>query len=426
MSPVTTEFEAALVAADALADAGVAAVKSTGHAIDVLQAAERLVRLAAVARVDALAQVHSSGVYVAHGHAAAHHMARHLGRTSSADAARADKIRRMVARCDDIAAAWRAGDMSVDQAAVLGRAFANPRTRDMFIDSQAWFLDLLNMPFRRFEQGVARWVRLADCDGSEPRAEPAHHNRDVSLIQDHFSLQWTLRGTFGSEQGAELRRVLDAYVSAENLADWTAAREVHGDGVCGDDLARNSGQRRADALAQVFADAVHSPARSVSVDRVHNVVWSEHSLEAMMRRWFGNEPAPIDVDQHRCHSLNGHELDENAAFGDFLVSSWRRVVQGVDGITLDISAKQRFYTGLARLGVVISHDTCFWPGCDVASTQCEIDHRRPWAQGGPTTQHNGAPACHKHNRLKERGYSVTVDDDGTIQVRSRDGELLPQ
>jgi len=43
--------------------------------------------------------------------------------------------------------------------------------------------------------------------------------------------------------------------------------------------------------------------------------------------------------------------------------------------------------------------TCVVPGCDVRQG-LEIDHRVPFAQGGPSTMHNLARLCRWHHYLK--------------------------
>jgi len=144
----------------------------------------------------------------------------------------------------------------------------------------------------------------------------------------------------------------------------------------------------------------------------------------MLRRYCGADPQPIDIDTHKCHNLDGHSLDPGTAFADFLISKWRRVVQDAAGITIDMSRTQRFFTGLARLGVQLGFDSCFWPGCDVPVTRCQIDHTRSAACGGLTTQCNGGPCCQKHNRLKERGYTVTRQPDGTFHITTPKGDVL--
>ena len=430
------QLDQAIGAVEGVVATGLDAVSLSADAVELLRDAERLCRLAAVVRVDAISAVDAGGAHYEHGHTSAHHMARHLGKLSGAETARADKIRRMTNQCELIDAAWRNAELSVDQAAVLARAFANNRVRDHFINAQPWFLKLTSRPFKVFERRVADWVSRADQDGAEPKPDPAHEDRDVSLIQDHFSKQWNLKGTFGSLQGSKIRRILDAYISAENLTDWEIARDLHGAEACAEQLPRTDKQRRADALEQIFADALHNPDTSVPIETVHNIVWTQEAHEHEMRRFAGDTPEPVDIDDHRCHSLDGHSLHPASVFADFLTSKWRRVVQDAQGVTIDMSRKQRFFTGLARLGVQLSFDSCYWPGCHIAPTNCQIDHLTPWSprktrekpapHGGVTDQLNGAPACQCHNRLKERGYTVVRLPDGSIQVTSPRGEILPE
>jgi len=166
------------------------------YAVELLAVTERLRRLAAVCVVDAVGEVHDSRVHYDHGHASGAAMARH----------RLDKIRKMIAACELLAESWRAGELSVDQAGVLARGFANPRVRDKFIDEQPRLLGWCDRPLKVLERKMADWVELTDQDGPEPRPEPAHRDRDASLVQDHFSKGWTLQSRFGSLQGDKLNR----------------------------------------------------------------------------------------------------------------------------------------------------------------------------------------------------------------------------
>ena len=426
VSVLAPELNAAVAAAEAAVIAGAAGVGRASEGIELLEAVERHRRLAAVAAVDALVEIDRSGAYLEHGHANARTMIKHVCRVSSAQANRFDKIARMVRACGQIEAAWRRGKLSEDQAAVLARAYANPRVRDRIVANQSWFLKQAKRPFATFEKRVAQWVNLADDDGAAPKPDPSHVQRDVAIVQDHFAKQWSLRGSFGSLQGSQVHQVWGAYVDAEFFADWAAAEAEHGPATCRDLLPRTDAQRRADAFAQICADAAANPNRSVAMATEHVVVWSAASLEEMIRRFAGGTPRPINPDTHMCRSLDGNSLDETAAFADFVVSKFRRVVQDARSVCVDMSETQRFFTGLARLGVQLSADTCYWPGCDRPVVQCQADHLRPAARGGPTDQCNGAPACQHHNRTKERGYTVTRRNDGTIEVRTPTGELIPR
>jgi hypothetical protein len=47
--------------------------------------------------------------------------------------------------------------------------------------------------------------------------------------------------------------------------------------------------------------------------------------------------------------------------------------------------------------------TCVFPGCRMPAVACDVDHRIPWAQGGPTDVDYLAPACrHDHIVVRHR------------------------
>jgi hypothetical protein len=43
------------------------------------------------------------------------------------------------------------------------------------------------------------------------------------------------------------------------------------------------------------------------------------------------------------------------------------------------------------------YDTCAFVGCRMPAHQCDLDHRRPYSQGGPTHNDNLAPLCRHHH-----------------------------
>jgi hypothetical protein len=67
-----------------------------------------------------------------------------------------------------------------------------------------------------------------------------------------------------------------------------------------------------------------------------------------------------------------------------------------DGIT-----RRRPTTALRR-HVEARDQTCVFPGCRMPAVDCDLDHMERWADGGPTTEQNLAPACRHDNLLKER------------------------
>jgi hypothetical protein len=46
------------------------------------------------------------------------------------------------------------------------------------------------------------------------------------------------------------------------------------------------------------------------------------------------------------------------------------------------------------------HPTCVFPGCRMPSHDCDLDHRRPHAQGGPTHNENMEPLCRHHHMMR--------------------------
>jgi len=129
-----------------------------------------------------------------------------------------------------------------------------------------------------------------------------------------------------------------------------------------------------------------------------------------------------------CSTLDGHTIDPTEAVANALIGHVRRVVMGAGSMVIDLGRRRRLFTGAAQLAVKLAGTHCYWPGCHVPVTACQTDHMIPWADhggGGPTNPGNGAPACGRHNRLKERGYRVHRDQAGTWHTHRPDGtEIL--
>lgn len=232
-------------------DGGAPLIGSSKQAVELIDAVERARRLAAVSAVDVLAQIDTSRAFYDHGHASARIMFQHVAGVSGAESHRLDKIRRMIAQAEQIASAWRKAELSVDKAGLMGRAFANPRTRDRFLLDQKWFLkQARRFGMTRFTKKVARWLEVHDDDGPEPAPDPSYERRRAWLAQDHFSKAWKLDAELGSMQGSTFNETFQAYIEAEFAHDWTQAEKTHGPDTCRDLLARTDAQRCADAAVR--------------------------------------------------------------------------------------------------------------------------------------------------------------------------------
>jgi hypothetical protein len=411
------EVETAL---DALLDAPVS-VACSSDASALVRRVEACARKLRALQLEVQGELEATGVYAVDGFASAKAMSRHCARLAPGTAAARERGSRMASALPELWAALVAGSLGVDQFDLLGRVWSNPRVRQHMIDAQEWFLRIAgSLSFADFELEVRRWERYADEDGPEPKNSARHDNRNASLLQDKIDLGWQLTGSFAAMQGASIDEIYARYVAAERLADWEKARAEHGDEATAAHLPRTEGQRRADALWQVFQDAAAADGSACGVEFVHNVVWNDVTFEEMLRRLGGEHPQPLDPADVVCRTVDGVPLEPMEAAANALVTKTRRVVTDAAGVAIDLGRARRF-TGGARLAVQLSEQHCPWPGCSVPTSRCEIDHSVDHADGGRTNPGNGGPFCGKHNRHKQKGFAVWRDPTGEWHVYRPDG-----
>ena len=85
---------------------------------------------------------------------------------------------------------------------------------------------------------------------------------------------------------------------------------------------------------------------------------------------------------------------------------WRFVVtHPQSGQPLHVGVTKRRPTTSQRRIVEAMYRTCVFPGCRMPARGCDLDHRIPWAQGGPTTVHCLAPLCRHDHCVRHRGWT---------------------
>jgi HNH endonuclease len=55
------------------------------------------------------------------------------------------------------------------------------------------------------------------------------------------------------------------------------------------------------------------------------------------------------------------------------------------------------------------------------ATDCDLDHREAWVDGGPTTEENLAPLCRHDHIVRHNGWTIKRLPDGSHQWTSRLG-----
>jgi len=91
---------------------------------------------------------------------------------------------------------------------------------------------------------------------------------------------------------------------------------------------------------------------------------------------------------------------------------------------LDVGREVRYATDAQYKALVVRDGGCRWPGCHIPAAWCDIDHLRPWEEGGGTDLDNLVMWCRHHHSEKHRpGVTVHggIDD---LMIRLIDGTVV--
>ena len=409
------------------------------QALATISEVELVARQVDAARVEVVASIDRTGVHAIDGHRSAKPMVAHTSKISGAEAAARAKTARMLAALPIVAKQYVDGSISTCMARKLGRVYSNPRVRDLMVDADQWFADhALTDSYELFDLVVSEWERLADQDGAESRDARHERARNHTMSQDDEG-QWTWNGSCAAYDGARINDVFEAFTKIEFDIDWQWAVDNYGDDANATHMPRTAAQRRADAFAKVHDYAAQGLAAETGTMITTDIVIDDETFERETRRLAGDDPddplgpeAPAR-DDYVSATLTGSTLPSRRAVAEALLGYLRRNVIGADGVTIDLG-RRRLFTGYARLAAQLNASECYWPGCHVSVRSCQIDHLTPHSTrdgpggpdpgGGLTNPHNAGVLCGKHNRHKERGYTVTRLPDGKIHIQRPNGTTL--
>ncbi len=104
-------------------------------------------------------------------------------------------------------------------------------------------------------------------------------------------------------------------------------------------------------------------------------------------------------------------------------AEWRWTLTHPDsGQVIDNGTTRRRPTSQQRRQVEARNRHCVFPGCRMPAIDCDLDHGRPWAHGGPTTTRNLAPLCrHNHGTKHRCGWTYRRLPNGDYVWTSRLG-----
>ena len=364
--------------------------------------------------------------YVEDGHASVSGWAKAACNWSSSETRTVVQTARLFRAVPQARSAAHAGSLGTSQSRLLARLFANPRCAAQLPDSAELLIGhAQSLWFDEFAVVVRRWEALADTDGAHDAHQRAHAGRDAHVSITGQRVYLDARG--GVAAGAVIQEIFDRYCDTEFHADWDNGVAQWGEQMNPTLLERSGAQRRFDALLAIFTAAASGAAGTI--DPLVNILIDQVSFEHHLAKMAGADVEPLDpseVDQRRCETSTGHQLDPTDIIAAALVGHVRRVVLDSAGVVIDMGRRSRLFTRAARDAVLLGHRWCIWPGCGLRSGRCQTDHTTAWTHHGPTRPDNGAPACARHNRWKQRGYQTWRDAEGHWHTYRPDGTEIGQ
>lgn len=88
-------------------------------------------------------------------------------------------------------------------------------------------------------------------------------------------------------------------------------------------------------------------------------------------------------------------------------AEWRyTLTDPASGQPIANGVTRRRPTTSQRRAVETRNPTCVFPGCRMPATQCDLDHRIPWSEGGPTDIGHLAPLCRHDHNIRHRAHWV--------------------
>ena len=304
-------------------------------------------------------------------------------RVSRAAARRRVRLGRTLRHLPAVAEAWREGAIGEDQAQAIARARRHRTEAAMARDEELLVAQAADMGVEDFARVLAYWKQLADPDGAEASEEEKKASRDVFLTSS-FDGMWLGQMTLDPINGAVVANELDRLADDLFEADCAEAKERLGRAARIDELARTSGQRRADALVEMATRSRTAPAEGIRPAPLFSVLVGYETLHGRI-----------------CQLENGTVLHPSA-LEPWMDSAYFERATFTLGTRVDVSVRSRFFTGGTRRAIELRDRMCTHPHCYEPAEHCQVDHIQPYASGGLTTQDNGRLLCGFHNRLRNQ------------------------
>jgi hypothetical protein len=324
------------------------------------------------------------------------------GHLSAAEAARVVRTGRALEHLPAMAAAFAAGHVTGEQAAVIGRA-AEPESLALAVEQgvdlaavDAVLTDIAReRPHADTATAVHHYLDRLDADGPEP--DPTEGRRLV--IARHADGSLSGRFDLDAVGGEKLQAALESVVQA---------------GRCAADE-RTRSQQLADALVQLCDNQL--AAGTLPVLRGHKPqVLIKIGIEDLTDPAVGRSAGQM-----------GFGATISAARARWLAcdGAVTRIVLGPDGMPLEHGRTARLVPPHVRRAVEVRDGGCVFTGCGAPTFWCDVHHLLAWIDGGETSLANSALLCERHHTKVHHGFRVERQPDGRWRTWRPDGtEIL--
>jgi hypothetical protein len=311
------------------------------------------------------------------------------GHLSGAEAARVVRAGRALAHLPALAEAFAAGQLTGEQAAVIGRV-AEPehltRAAEQGVDLAVVDVVLTDVarerPHADVVTAVHHYLDRLDADGPEP--DPTEGRR--LAIARHADGSISGRFDLDAVGGEKLQTALESVVQA---------------GRCAADE-RTRAQQLADALVQLCDNQL--AAGTLPVLRGHKPqVIVKIGIEDLVDPAVGRGAAAM-----------GFGATISAARARWLAcdGAVTRIVLGPDGLPLEHGRTVRLVPPHVRRAAEVRDGGCVFTGCGAPTHWCDVHHVLEWINGGETSLDNSALLCERHHTKVHHGFRVGRRPDG--------------
>ena len=323
-------------------------------------------------------------------------------RLSPAAAGQAVRNGRVLEALPAVAAACAAGAVTADQVSVIApisrpENLAAAAKQGIDVAEVAAVLTEVaaTRPHADLGPVVEHYLARLDPDGPEP--DPTEQR--ALFIAKHADGSLTFRGELDAVGGEKFQTAIEAIVQADRPEGDTRSRA----------------QQQGDALVQLCDNALASGQLPIlRTVKPHVIV--KVGLDDLVDPATGPGAAEM-----------GFGATISAARARLLACDGNvtRIVIGPDGRPLDVGRDKRSYPPHLRRAIEVRDEHCVFAGCHAPSYWGDVHHLVHWADGGETSEDNGALLCERHHTKVHHGFRIERDAEGRWHTYRPDGtEIL--